>query len=96
MKSIILTLVLITTIGCETKGQRLDDIRADEQVAAAKEQLALGAQAYNLNECYKHLGVNEATADKSPKWRRFAKAHHITSVPVALSDADLKDCEAVK
>ena len=87
---------LTALIGCESPGQKSAELRAEEELVAAKRQLTLGAMGYNLDVCYKHLGVTELTADKSVRWKKFMAAHHITSHPVAMSDGDLKDCEALQ
>lgn len=94
---LLMTGVLTTVlVGCETEGQKMQDLEAQEKQADAQRTLRLGAMAYNLDQCYKHLQISELTADDSPKWRQFKKAHHITSAPTAMSDEDLKDCLLVK
>lgn len=81
--------LLVLSMACQSDLQKT---REEEEIRDAKEQLTLGAEAYNLGQCYKHLHVTELTANDSPKWRRFKKEHHIDSTPTAMSDADLKDC----
>ena len=93
MKALLLLAVLLA--GCETRGQKADDLRADEESRAAKESLSLGAMAHNLDLCYQHLKVDSLNPDKSPKWRAFKKAHGITSQPYGMSETDLKDCNAL-
>jgi hypothetical protein len=67
-------------------GERLED---------AKRTLELGAMKYNLSQCFKHLGITTLTADDSPKWRAFKRTHQITRTPIAMSDDDLRACEAL-
>lgn len=88
-------LMAVLLAGCETRGQKMDDLRAEEDTRAAERTLSLGAMAHNLDLCYQHLKVTELTADKSPKWRAFKKAHGITSQPSGMSDEDLKACNAL-
>jgi hypothetical protein len=88
-------LMVILLAGCETRGQKMDDLRAEEDTRAAERTLSLGAMAHNLDLCYQHLKVTELTADKSPMWRAFKKAHGITSEPSGMSDDDLKACNAL-
>jgi hypothetical protein len=94
-----MTVLLFTVacfVGCESTADRLRESDAQSRVREAKQTLSLGAMGYNLDVCYKHLGVTYLTADNSMKWRRFKADHHITGSPNGLSDADLKDCLAVK
>jgi hypothetical protein len=86
---LLLPILLVLSLACQSNSQKT---REEEEVRNAKEQLALGAEAYNLTQCFEHLHVTQLTADESPKWRRFKKQHHIDSTPSAMSDADLKDC----
>jgi hypothetical protein len=98
MKTLI-TIILLAILGVvsfgvyESHKERSD--RVADEAAEGRAYLARGAEKYNLTQCFKHLGLSEDTADKSSKWRAFKKAHHIDYSPSAMSDEDLKACEAL-
>ena len=92
---LIATLVLASFgIGCESEGQKMADVHAEEETRAAQETLSLGAMAYNMGQCEQHLHIS--ITHQTPTWTKFAKEHHIDSYPGAMSSADLKDCLAIK
>jgi hypothetical protein len=88
----------LSMVGCETDGQKMADLHAEEELRDAKEQLKLGAMRANTGECFTHLEVNPLTANNSPKWNHFKKAHHIDrdAFDPAIDDEELKDCLAIK
>ena len=95
MKTLITITLLasaLLVVGCETEGQKMEDLKAEEAKRDAQQQLSLGAMAYNLDKCFAHLNITMENAYRSKKWAQFKKAHHITSEPIGMSDEDLKDC----
>jgi hypothetical protein len=78
----------------------MEDLKAEEETRAAQQTLDQGHMAYNLGECYKHLGLGAVPdfnkLERSKVWTKFRNDHHIDdAMPSAMSDADLKDCLAM-
>jgi len=97
---ILMLVSLVPLMGCETEGQKREDLKAQEETRAAQQTLDQGHMAYNLGECYKHLGLGAVPdfdkLERSKVWSKFRHDHHIDdTMPSAMSDADLKDCLAI-
>ena len=45
-------------IGCETDGQKMQDLRAHEETREAEMTLKLAHEQSNLHDCLEHLHVN--------------------------------------
>ena len=82
MKTLIAITLLasaLLVVGCETEGQKMEDLKAEEAKRDAQQQLSLGAMAYNLDKCFAHLNITMENAYRSKKWARIQEGppHHL-------------------
>lgn len=91
--AVLAILGVVSFMAYESHSERAS--RDAENLADAQRTLTYAHGASNLGQCYQHLGITLLTADSSPKWRAFKRAHHITSTPQIMSDEDLKACQSL-